>query len=337
MVAALIGPHAYDSRMTSTTVPELVHEYRNHHLDSTRWDHFNVRDGDIVVTTAYKAGTTWTQRILAALVLGLEPDGRSLMEISPWIDARFMGPIEPMIESLEAQRHRRFVKSHLAADGIRYFPEAKYVVVGRDTRDVFMSLWNHYTAYTDFAFALFNDPERPGPEFPRPPERPTDLWPHWIREGWFEWEPDGWPFWSHHHHLATWWQWRDLPNVYLIHFGDLLADTEGEMRRLAAYCGLDVPEERWAAIVDAVQLDAMRQEAKEREGGDTSSMVFEGGIDRFLFKGTNGRWRGVLSDDDLALYEQAAQTLDPGLRAWLEGGRAAGPEVGRVGRATGTE
>ena len=59
-----------------SAVPERVHEYRNHHLDSTRWDHFNVRDGDIVVTTAYKAGTTWTQRILAALVLGSERDGR---------------------------------------------------------------------------------------------------------------------------------------------------------------------------------------------------------------------------------------------------------------------
>ena len=304
-----------------STVPERVHEYRNHHLDSTRWDHFNVRDGDIVVTTAYKAGTTWTQRILAALVLGLERDGRALSEISPWIDARFMGPVEPMIETLDAQQHRRFVKSHLAADGLRYFPEAKYVVVGRDTRDVFMSLWNHYGAYTDFAYSLFNDPERPGAEFPRCPERAVDLWPRWIGEGWFEWEPDGWPFWSHHHHLSTWWQWRELPNVYFIHFSDLLADTEGEMRRLALYCEIEVPEARWPAIVDAVQLDAMRKDAKSDGGG--ASMIFEGGIDRFLFKGTNGRWKGVLSDDDLALYEQAAKTLDPGLRAWLERGRAA--------------
>jgi aryl sulfotransferase len=307
-----------------SAVPERVHEYRNHHLDSTRWDYFNVRDGDIVVTTAYKAGTTWTQRILAALVFGLERDGRALSEISPWIDARFMGPIEPMIELLDAQQHRRFVKSHLAADGLRYFPEAKYVVVGRDTRDVFMSLWNHYGAYTDLAYSLFNDPERPGAEFPRCPERAVDLWPRWIGEGWFEWEPDGWPFWSHHHHLSTWWQWRELPNVYFIHFGDLLADTEGEMRRLAFYCEIDVPEERWPAIIDAVQIDAMRKEAKgDGRDGDPASMIFEGGIDRFLFKGTNGRWKGVLSGDDLALYEQAATTLDPGLRAWLERGRVA--------------
>ena len=153
-----------------------------------------------------------------------------------------------------------------------------------------MSLWNHYDAYTDLAYSLFNDPERPGAELPRCPERAVDLWPRWIGEGWFEWEPDGWPFWSHHHHLSTWWQWRELPNVYFIHFGDLLADTEGEMRRLAVYCGIEVPEERWPGIVDAVQLDAMRKDAKRDGGG--ASMIFEGGIDRFLFKGTNGRWKG---------------------------------------------
>ena len=28
------------------------------------------------------------------------------------------------------------MKSHLAADGLRFFPQAKYIIVGRDTRDV---------------------------------------------------------------------------------------------------------------------------------------------------------------------------------------------------------
>lgn len=50
--------------------PERTREYRNHHLDSTGWDGFVAHDDDIFVTTAYKAGTTWTQRILAAFVFG---------------------------------------------------------------------------------------------------------------------------------------------------------------------------------------------------------------------------------------------------------------------------
>jgi aryl sulfotransferase len=303
------------------TAPERTRVYRNHHLDSTRWDGFVPRDDDIFVTTAYKAGTTWTQRILAALVFGPRRLDASLIDISPWIDSRIMGPIEPMLERVEAQRHRRFIKSHLAADGLRFFPQAKYLVVGRDTRDVFMSMFNHYSGYTELMYMLFNDADRPGPEFPRCPATPREMWPRWIGEGWFDWEADGWPFWSHHHHLATWWEVRDLPNVLFVHYGDLKADPETEMRRIAEFCGFDVTEDAWPALVAIVGLGAMREEAQGTD--DPMSMVWTGGATQFFYRGTNGRWRDVLTDDDLALYETAAATLDPKLRGWLEHGRHA--------------
>jgi aryl sulfotransferase len=298
-------------------LPERTRVYRNHHLDSTRWAHVVPRDGDIVVTTAYKAGTTWTQRILAALVFGpvrLEHIGG----VSPWIDARFHGPIERIVETIEAQRHRRFLKSHLAADGLPFHSGVRYIVVGRDTRDVFMSLWNHYSGYTDFAYSLFNDADRPGSEFPRCPASPREMWPRWIGEGWFPWESDGWPFWSHHHHASSWWPFRGLPNVLLVHYNDLLADVACEMRRIAAFCDLRVRDEDLPALLDLVRLDRMRDELR---GKEDASPVFEGGADRFFYKGTNGRWRGVLTDDDLGLYAASAATLEPGLRAWLEHGR----------------
>ena len=70
----------------------------------------------------------------------------------------------------------------------------------------------------------------------------------------------------------------------------------------------------------------MRQEAKQgSEGADPAAMIFEGGIDRFLFKGTNGRWRGRLGDEDLALYDEArARVLSPDCAHWLEHGSLAG-------------
>jgi len=301
------------------TAPERTREYRNHHLDSTRWDAVKLRDDDIVITTAYKAGTTWTQRIVGGLLLG--PGRVDLHAESPWVDARFTGPLEPVVANLDAQRHRRFMKSHLAADGLVYSPHVKYIVVGRDTRDVFMSLWNHYSSYTDLAYALLNDADRPGPEFPRCPGSPRELWPRWIAEGWFDWEPDGWPYWSHHHHLSTWWAARDEPNILFVHYGDLLADTETEMRRIAAFCEIDVAEETWPALLADVAIDAMRAAAQADD--DRQSLIFEGGAARFFYKGTNGRWRDTLTDDDLALYDQAAAALDPELRAWLEAGRHA--------------
>lgn len=301
--------------------PERTHEYRNHHLDSTRWDRFTVRDDDIFVTTAYKAGTTWVQRIVAALVFGGAPLPGRLGEISPWIDARFMGPVEPVLAAVEAQRHRRFIKSHLAADGLRFFPQAKYVVVGRDTRDVFMSLHNHYSGYNDRMYRLFNSADRPGPELPLCPASPRELWPRWIGEGWFEWETDGWPFFSHHHHISTWWKFRNLPNVLFVHYADLKADIETEVRRIASFCQIEVDQAAWPAILASVGFEAMRNEARGTD--DPMAFYFDGGANRFYFKGTNGRWRDVLTADDLELYDVAASRLDPTLRVWLEGGRHA--------------
>ncbi len=69
----------------------------------------------------------------------------------------------------------------------------------------------------------------------------------------------------------------------------------------------------------------MRNDA--RGDDNPATFAFEGGADRFSFKGENGRWRDVLNDGDLVLYETAASSLDPTLRRWLEGGRPAiGPD-----------
>ncbi len=47
---------------------------------------------------------------------------------------------------------------------MRYLEQVNYVVVGRDPRDVFMSMWNHYSAYTPAMFESMNEtPGRVGP------------------------------------------------------------------------------------------------------------------------------------------------------------------------------
>jgi hypothetical protein len=38
-------------------------------FDSSRWDGFELRPGDIIISTPPKCGTTWTQMICALLVL----------------------------------------------------------------------------------------------------------------------------------------------------------------------------------------------------------------------------------------------------------------------------
>ncbi len=153
-------------------LPRVTRLYQNHHLDSKRWDGYKPRDGDVIVTTSYKAGTTFTQQILLHLLHGHQ-DPLPEMSLSPWIDARFMPiPIEAMLAELEKQEHRRFMKSHLALDGLPYYEQVKYLIVARDPRDVFMSFINHYGNYTEVAFQTINGGDRSGDPLPPFPDDP---------------------------------------------------------------------------------------------------------------------------------------------------------------------
>ena len=308
--------------MTSELLPERTRVYQNHHLDSTRWDHYTPRAGDVIISTSMKAGTTWMQRIMSLLVFGRGPLPGTLWDTSPWIDNRFIAPIDQVIERIEAQEHQRYLKAHIPLDALPYYPEVCYICVVRDTRDVFMSMFNHYQGYTDLIYHMLASGDPVGGPMPRCPEDPRELWTPWMTRGSFEWESDGWPFWSHHYHAQSFWKFRHLPNVLLVHFGDMKADLEAEMRRVADFVGIEVADEDWPGLVEDAGFEAMKRDGLTLMGADIG-MAFEGGADRFLNKGTNGRWRDVLTESDWELYERAAEGLEPELRGWLENGRLA--------------
>ncbi len=301
-------------------LPTRSRDYQGHMLDSARWDHIEPRDDDVIVATAYKAGTTWMQVIVGNLIfLGREIPG-ALLEMSPWVDMRGVA-LDDMLALVEAQDHRRFFKSHLALDGLRFFPQNKYIHVARDPRDVFISMWNHHRNYTDEVIEKVRGLDSVvGWPWPDCPDNAKAFWRDWISRGSFPWEHDGYPYWSSLHHLATWWDYRHLPNVLFVHYNDMLRDIEGEMRRVARFLDIEVPEAAWPGLVDAVSIDTMRDNAGAIMGEHASH--FKGGGTTFIHKGTNGRWRDVLDDNDMKLYRAAmARTLKPEAAAWLENGR----------------
>ncbi len=304
-------------------LPALTRVYQNHHLDSTRWERFQPRDDDIVVATPYKSGTTWMQTIVRRLLFGEREAGMpSLGELTPWMDRR-LSPLDVVISDLEAQEHRRSVKTHLPLDGLQYYPQVKYVVVSRDARDVFMSLWNHYSNYTDHFYHLLNDtPGRVGDPLPRCPDDIRQLWRMWTTRGWFEWDSEGFPYWSNLRHVQTWWNHRHLPNILFVHFNDLLADLPGEVCRVARFLDIELGDESLESTVDAVTFSSMKQNA-ERTWPRLDSLM-SGGAQTFFHSGSNGRWREVLTEEDLELYEAAvARELSEDCAHWLEGGSSA--------------
>jgi len=304
--------------------PQQTRVYKNHHLDSTRWEQVPLREDDVIISTSLKTGTTWTQRILSLLVFGPGPLPMSLNFISPWIDAVFWAPVEMVADLAAGQTHRRFFKSHLPLDALPYDEGVKYVYVGRDGRDVFMSLWNHYGNYNDAIYSQLNRPDvLVGEPLAKCPDDIHVLFADWVSKGSFPWERDGYPFWSHFHHAKTFWEFRQLPNIHFVHFNDLKVDLEKEMRAIAAFLDIEVAPERWPAVVEGATFEAMKRDADtllpELEAG------FHGGARTFVNKGTNDRWRDILTPAELARYDRmVAQTVTRDCARWLEQGSKVG-------------
>jgi len=287
--------------------PRKTREVHNHHMNSTIWNDFKFRNDDIIVATYAKSGTTWTQQIVGQLVFQGRPDV-SISEISPWLDLRIMPPDTK--ERLEAQAHRRIIKTHLPLDALVFSPQAKYIYIARDGRDVVWSMYNHHVSANELWYmALNNTPGLVGPPIEKP--HPD------IRQYFLDWlEHDGVPFWPFWENISSWWEARDLPNVKLIHFNALKADLDGEMRALAEFLDVDIPPDRWPTVVEHCTFDWMKANAEKV--APLGGAIFDGGAGKFINKGSNGRWKDVLTPaDSLAYEEMAVEKLGVECARWL--------------------
>lgn len=296
-------------------------ELRDWTSDSRRWRNFKPRPGDVVVATAPKCGTTWTQRIVGML-LRQSAAPVSIAEEMPWIDARSR-PVKPVLAAVAAQPGRRSLKTHSPLDALPFYDDVLYIHVARDARDACMSWHNHTAGYTPVTRALLDQngygDETIGQPWPAPPPDPRDFFRAFMRD----------PQFAPHNEFTiaeycdlerSYWSERHRPNILMVHYNDLKADLDGEMRRIAAFCGIETPAALWPDLVAAADFAAMK-----RDGAvllPTAGVIWQGGSDRFLNKGTNQRWRDIATAEDLARYEaEASKGLSPSLKAWAEGGR----------------
>jgi aryl sulfotransferase len=310
--------------MIPHTNPQKNREYDNHPIiDGKRWRAYRHRADDIVISTSYKAGTTWMQTIVANLLYqdGIFPMPVSLM--SPWLDMALL-PLDEIAAGLEAQTGRRFIKTHLPLDGIPFYEGNRYIVVGRDARDVFMSMWNHHMNYSEMIRGVRTEFEQQsGRDFPMDFEDIHAFWKVWVSKSWYEWEGDGFPYWSHFHHLKTWWEYRHLSNIHFVHFADLLDDPAPALRAIANHLGISIDEAKFPGVLERITFKVMKKDFGNimPEAGE----IWKGGGNTFMNKGTNGRWRDVLSQDELAQYKAAMKReLSADCAHWLENGGAVG-------------
>ena len=298
--------------------------YRSIIADSRRWDGFAFRPGDVVISPPPKSGTTWTQMLCALLIFDGPAFPAPLGEVSPWLD-NCIRPLTEVMAAFAAQTHRRFIKTHTPLDGLPLHADVTYLVVGRDPRDVAISM-EHHIANMDFehflarrAAAVGNEDLAELPPRRVPSEDPVERFRTFVADETNGGSPT---LASVLHHLDTGWQRRRDPNVVLFHYADLTADLAGELLRLAHVLGIPCSPERARELAAEASLTRMRE-----RGADIAPNALLGmwkDVRAFFRSGGTGEWRDRVSAADLAAYEaRVAELASPGLVTWAHGGRLA--------------
>ncbi len=289
----------------------MLARYQGFIADSARWKGFDLRPGDVVITTPGKCGTTWLQNIVGMLLLGRVDLGRPLSELSPWLDMQIR-PLDEVRASLAAQQHRRFLKTHTPLDGLPWSDDVTYIAAVRHPLQVALSSLDHFhnidgsqthALRSEHAIGDFDWEAEPD----EGPAEPGEYLRWWIAH---EAPHRGTGLESlaaFSDQVRQYWEARGRPNLHLFHFDDLLTDLDGQVRRLAEILEVDHSPETIADMVEAATFTSMRSRA-EHLAPDAELGVWRS-ANRFFRSGGRRDWSRLLATEEIAAFEDRFRSL----------------------------
>lgn len=293
---------------------------RDYLSDSTVWADFLAQggfvDGDIVVADPFKAGTTWTQRILQQILHNGEEKEGGLSDTSPWLDSSW-GKHAEMLRILKEQSEtgiRRVIKSHLPADALPIAPEPRYVFVGRNGKDLGISFHNYLKNFSAPTMSEINRIHAEWSANSTPLTIPDDM--QTFFDLWLD--NDGYECCDLLGIMASWWKLKDEPNVLLVHYRQLKDDLPGQIVRIAEFLSIDPGTLRMDDILRHSSFEYMKGRAEKMApfGGEHMSSA-----KAFFHKGPKRDFRTELTPEQIERFDRKAlERLGPECSRWLESG-----------------
>ena len=292
------------------------------------WEDFVAQGGfvesDIVVADPFKAGTTWTQRIIQQILQNGEEKEGGLSDTSPWLDSSW-GDHAEMLTVLKEQREagkRRVMKSHLPANALPIAPEARYVFVGRNGKDLGISFHNYLYNFSGTTMSTINriHAEWSGDSTPLViPKNMQLFFDRWL-------DTNGFACCDLLDIMESWWELRNEPNVLLLHYQQLKSDLPGQIARLAEFFSIDPSSLRMDAIVEHCSFDYMSARAEKMAPFGGAHML---SAKAFFHKGLKRDHRDELAPEQVARFDRVAlEKLGQECAHWLETGETASARWG---------
>jgi len=220
-------------------------------------------DEDIFIVTYPKCGTTWTQQIVVLLQHdGHLPDG-GYRKYSPFLEQRGMSSIQDLQRPFS-------MKTHIAATGHPWNPQAKYIIVLRNAKDAVVSFYYHQTSGGGYGIK--------GMSF-------DDFFEFWMDGevecgSYFDW-------------VLSWWPRRNLDNVLVVTYEDMKNDPKKEITKIAKFIGVDTNDELIDQTVEKSSFSAMKTAADATDPKRHN-----------MRKGVVGDWTNHLSNEQNTRIEK---------------------------------
>jgi hypothetical protein len=205
----------------------MAHASKRHRRDLAKKNPFGKYipdEHDVIVATYAKSGTNWMMQIAHQLAFHGHGEFDHIHCVVPWPDSppplgKYAIPVNDPSVWMASPEQKRVIKTHLNWELIPYSEKARYIMVIRDPKDVFVS--NYF-----FAKAIG------GPAIPS-----VETWfRSFVSENFVM--GGSWAV-----NAAGYWAQRHRPNVLVVSFKSMKRDLKGTVRRVADFMDVRVPEE----------------------------------------------------------------------------------------------
>jgi hypothetical protein len=182
---------------------------------------------DVMVMTFPKSGTNWMMQIAHQLIHHGRGEYDHIHDVVPWPDIetmpgfmrRYAIPLTQAADWESSPERKRVIKTHFNWDLIPYSPEARYIAVIRDPKDVFVS---NYFFLRDGVY---------GNAMPK-----VDTWYRLYLSKNFR-MGGSWAI-----NAAGYWAARQCPNVLVLSFKSMKKDLRATVKTVAAFLGISASE-----------------------------------------------------------------------------------------------
>ncbi len=295
-------------RMRAITSSGKSFEYRSRLTDNRIWDDFDLREGDAIVATPPKCGTTWMQVLVLCLLFKKPGMDKVMGDLSAWHDPSFRDQT-PIARMFESQSHRRCIKTHTPFDGIPFDPSCTYLAVYRHPMDAHFSMRRHAA---NLKMDLIQD---------RFPDDPSASFALFLAATERSEMADGITLEAIVHHFESFRSNADLPNVHVFHYADMRADLADHTRRLAAMLGLEIDEDTLDAIAESMRFKSMQANARAKPDQTTQRSATFKDPAAFFDSASSQKWEGKLTESDIAAFHsRLAELLPEDDARWIQSG-----------------